>query len=108
MHDSKQVCWKDDAHVQRCEVAKRCPQVLLSSPNLAKDMSPLVEAVTPILAEAVAKAAVRSDGIAALLIVALLAAQDAAAASHSETQKVRSRLDVCVPSEMHLLVSVLV
>lgn len=73
-----------------CEILKHCPQVLLDSPNLAKDMSPLAEAVTPILAEAVAKAAVRSDGIAALLIVALLAAQDAAAASHSETQKVWS------------------
>ena len=77
---------------------RHCAQVLLDSPNLAKDMSPLAEAVTPVLAEAVAKAAVRSDGIAALLIVALLAAQDAAAASHSETQKVWSGMTYPYPN----------
>lgn len=44
--------------------------------------------MTPILAEAVAKAAVRSEGIATLLIVATLAAQDAAAADHCSKQKV--------------------
>ena len=40
------------------------------------------------LAEAVAKAAVRSEGIAALLILATLAAQDSAAANHCDKQKV--------------------
>lgn len=66
----------------------RLSQVLLVAPSLAKEAAPLAEAVTPILAEAVAKAAVRSDGIAALLTVALLAAQDAAAADHGAKQKV--------------------
>lgn len=73
------------------ETFPTCLQVLLAAPDLAKEASLLAPAVTPVLADAVAKAAVRSEGVAALLIVATLAAQDAAAADHCDKQKVTTR-----------------
>jgi len=64
-------------------------QVLQAAPELVKEAAPLAPAVSPVLADAVAKAATRSEGISALLILATLAAQDAAASEHCEKQKVR-------------------
>lgn len=64
-------------------------QVLQAAPELVKEAAPLAPAVSPVLADAVAKAATRSEGISALLILATLAAQDAAASEHCEKQKVK-------------------
>ncbi len=63
-------------------------QVLQAAPALAQGAASLAPAVSPVLADALAKAAVRSEGVAALLALTSFAAADCGAAAHCDSQKV--------------------